>query len=148
MVQGNRESWRGASRELLASAEEDVLVFESLSLQVDEAICQLICLVHIRRVAHRHVLFSIFLLEVAQIGRARRPLLLLMNIGVVAKSRHQQKVALTKLKRERDRKVKRAVPQVVVIVLVLIDGLHEWHRIADATCNLVKHQAWALVQDE
>ena len=66
----------------------------------------------------------------------------------MTQSWHLQKVSLPEIESEWDGKVKRTVPQVIVVVLVLIDSLHQGYRIANATLNLVKYETRALIQNE
>ena len=64
----------------------------------------------------------------------------------MAHSWHRKKVALTEFESERYSEVKGAVAQVIVSVLVLIDGFHQRYRVADSRGNLVKHKSWTFVE--
>ena len=75
-------------------------------------------------------------------------LLLLMNLRVVAHGRHRQEVPLAEFVRERNREVKRAVSEVIVIVLILVDSLHKRYRVTNLACDFVQDEARAFVEDE
>lgn len=62
--------------------------------------------------------------------------------------RHRQEVPLAELVRKRDREVKRAVSEVIVIVLILVDCLHKRYRVTNLACDIVEDEARAFVEDE
>ena len=124
-----------------------MLVLEALGLLADDAVGQVVRLVDVRGEADRHELLTVFLAKVAQV-RGVGLLLLLVDGGVVAHGGHLEEVTLAKLVGERDGKVERAVAQMVVVVLVLVDGLHEGYWVADLAGHLVEDEAWTLIQDK
>ena len=120
----------------IAAKKHLLLVLESFRLLTHDSISQVIRLIHVGRESYGHQFFSIFCLEVVQVSRMAL-LLLSMDLGVVAHDRHGEKVSLPEIISEGDSEVKGAISQMVVIVLVLIYGLHERHRIANETRHLV-----------
>ena len=122
-----------------------LLVLEALVFLEDDTTSKVLCPVHIRRISDSDELFSVLFLDVVEVGLVR-PGLVRVESWLVAESWHRKEVLLPEIEGVRDGEVKRAIAQVIIVVLVLIDGLHQRHGVADAACHLVKHQARALVQ--
>ena len=122
-----------------------MLVLEALRLQIDETSGKIFSSINIRWEPHSHVLFPVFLFKVAKVGARTWRLRLLVDIWIMTQSRHLQVVALAEIKRERDGKVERAVPKMVIIILVLIDSFHERYRGTNTASDLVKDKARALI---
>ena len=135
-----RWRWAAAKKYLL-------LVFESLGFLANDAICKVICLVDICGKPDGHELFSILLFEVAQVSWMWL-LLLLVNLRVMAHGRHWQEVPLAELIAKGNREVKRAIPEVIVIILILVNCFHERNWAANLACNFVENEARAFVEDE
>ena len=134
--------WRCA-----AAKKHLLLIFESFSFLANDAIGKVIGLINICGKPDGHELFSVFFFKVAQVSRMWL-LLLLMDLRVVAHGRHRQEVPLAKLIRKRDREVKRAISEVIVIVLILVDCLHKRYRVTNLACDFVQDEARAFVEDE